>query len=81
MTVELQWKVFSQVVCLRSKLYSIQFEDGVKQNAKRLQKSVKKAVMMTKGIYSMTAFIRLHTDATKLRDSQAAIINLFHIFW
>ena len=42
MTDELQWKVFSRVVCLRSKLYSIQFEDGVKQNVKGVQKSVKK---------------------------------------
>ena len=30
MTDELQGKVLSEVVCLRSKLYGIQFEDGVK---------------------------------------------------
>ena len=39
---ELQGEVLSKVVCLRSKLYSIQFEGGVKQSAKGVQKSVKK---------------------------------------
>ena len=34
MTDELQGKVLSEVVCLRSKLYSFQFEGGVKQSAK-----------------------------------------------
>ena len=38
MTDELQGKVSSEVVCLRSKLYSIQFEGGVKQSAKGVQK-------------------------------------------
>ena len=42
MTDELQGKVLSEIVCLRSKLYSIQFEGGVKQSAKGVQKSVKK---------------------------------------
>ena len=41
MTDELQGKALSEVVCLRSKLYSIQFEGGVKQSAKGVQKSVK----------------------------------------
>ena len=44
MTDELQGKVLSEVVCLRSKLYSIQFEGGVKQSAKGVQKSVKKTL-------------------------------------
>ena len=42
MTDELQGKVLSQVVCLRSKLFSIETEGGVKQSAKGVQKSVKK---------------------------------------
>ena len=42
MTDELQGKVLSEVVCLRSKLYGIQFEGGVKQSAKGAQESVKK---------------------------------------
>ena len=37
--------------------------------------------MMTNGIYSMTAFIHSHTDTTKLRDSQAAMVNFFSHFW
>ena len=41
MTDEMQGKVLSEVVCLRSKLYSIQFEGGVKQSAKGVQKSEK----------------------------------------
>ena len=42
MTDELQGKILSEVVCLRPKLYNIQFEGGVKQGAKGVQKSVKK---------------------------------------
>ena len=34
MTDELHGKVLHEIVCLRSKLYSIQFEAGVKQSAK-----------------------------------------------
>ena len=34
MTDELQGKELSEVVCLQSKLYSIQFQGGVKQSAK-----------------------------------------------
>ena len=44
MTDELRGKVLSEVVCLRSKLYSVQFEGGVKQSAKGVQKSVKKTL-------------------------------------
>ena len=42
MTDELQGKVLSEVVCLQLKLYSIQFEGGVKRSAKGVQKTVKK---------------------------------------
>ena len=42
MTDELQGKVMSEVVCLRSILYSIQYEGGFKQSAKGVQKSVTK---------------------------------------
>ena len=42
MTDGLQGKVLREVVCLRSKIYSIQFEGGVKQSAKGVQKNVKK---------------------------------------
>ena len=41
MTDELQGKVLTEIVCLRSKMYSIRFEGGVKQNAKCIQKTVK----------------------------------------
>ena len=41
MTDELQGKILTEIVCLRSKLYSIQFDGGVKQSAKGIQKSVK----------------------------------------
>ena len=44
MTDELQGKVLEEVVCLRSKLYSIKFNGGVRQNAKGVQKSVKKSL-------------------------------------
>ena len=44
MTDELQGKVLTEIVCLRSKLYSIQFPGGVKQSAKGVQKSVKKTL-------------------------------------
>lgn len=44
MTDELNGKVFKECVVLRSKLYSIMFEDGVKQSAKSVQKSVKKTL-------------------------------------
>ena len=38
MTEELQCKVSIAIVCLRSKLYNIQFEGGVEQSAKGVQK-------------------------------------------
>ena len=44
MTDELQGKIMLEVVCLRSKLYSIEFAGGVKQSAKGVQKSVKKTL-------------------------------------
>ena len=44
MTDELQGRLLNEIVCLRSKLYSIQFEGGVKQRAKGVQKSVKKTL-------------------------------------
>ena len=42
MTVELNGKILKQVVCLRSKLYSIDYLGGTKQSAKDVQKSVEK---------------------------------------
>ena len=42
MTDELNGKVLKEVVCLRSKLYSIDYLGGTKQSAKGVQKSVKK---------------------------------------
>ena len=42
MTDEIQGKVLREVVCLRSKLYSIDYVGGLKQSAKGMQKSVKK---------------------------------------
>ena len=39
--LQLERRILSEVVCLRSKLYSIQFEGGVKQSEKGVQKSVK----------------------------------------
>ena len=44
MTGELQVKVLREVVCLRSKLYSIDYVGGLKQNAQGVQKSVKKTL-------------------------------------
>ena len=44
MTDEFQGKVLEEVVCLRSKLYSIKLNGGVKQSAKGVQKSVKKSL-------------------------------------
>ena len=44
MTDELQGKVLREVVCLRSKLYSIDYVGGKKQSAKGVQKSVKKTL-------------------------------------
>ena len=44
MTDELKGKVLTGIVCLRSKLYSIQLQGGVKQSAKGVQKTVKKTL-------------------------------------
>ena len=44
MTDELQGKALREVVCLRSKLYSIDYVGGLKQSAKGVQKSVKKTL-------------------------------------
>ena len=44
MTDELNGKVLKEVVCLRSKLYSIDYVGGTKQSAKGVQKSVKKTL-------------------------------------
>ena len=41
---ELNGLILEEVVCLRSKLYSIKFSDGVKQSAKGVQRSVKKTL-------------------------------------
>ena len=42
LTNETQGKVSREVVCLRSKLYSIDYVDGLPQSAKGVQKSVEK---------------------------------------
>ena len=42
MTDKLNGKILKEVVCLRSKLYSIDYVGGTKQSAKGVQKSVKK---------------------------------------
>ena len=44
MTDELNGKVLHEVVCLRSKLYSIDYIGGKKQSAKGVQKTVKKTL-------------------------------------
>ena len=44
MTDELQGRVLNEVVCLRSKLYSIQFEGASQQSVKAFQKDVKKTL-------------------------------------
>ena len=44
MTDELNGKILKEVVCLRSKLYSIDYLGGTKQSAKGVQKSVKKTL-------------------------------------
>ena len=42
MTDELNEKVFKEVVCVRSKLYSIDYLGGTKQSAKGVRESVRK---------------------------------------
>ena len=44
MTDELQGKFLREVVCLRSKLYSIDYVGGKKQSAKGVQNSIKKTL-------------------------------------
>ena len=44
MTDELNRKILKEVVCLRSKLYSIDCLGGTKQSAKGVQKTVKKTL-------------------------------------
>ena len=44
MTDKLQGKILREVVCLRSKLYSIDYVGRRKQSAKRVQKIVKKSL-------------------------------------
>ena len=41
---ELNGQIMSETTCLRSKLYSIKYESGIKESAKGVQKCVKKTL-------------------------------------
>ena len=74
MTDELQGKVLEEVVCLRSKLYSIKFNGGVKQSAKGVQKSVKKSLHHEAYRECLFNKTTMQKEMTQLRSENHQII-------
>ena len=68
MAVELNGKVFKEVVCLRSKLYSIDYLGGTKQSAKGAQKSVKKTLHHSLFKHCLLSKSFLRKEMTQLRS-------------
>ena len=74
MTDELQGKVLHEIVCLRSKLYSIQFEGGVKQSAKGVQKCVKKTLHHDLFKSCLLSKVNIKRPMTQLRSKNHQIV-------
>ena len=86
MTDELQGKVLREVVCLRSKLYSIDYVGGKKQSAKGVQNSVKKTLnheLFTNCFFSKKEVIkpmtqlRSHCHQIVVNESDKVAISSF----
>ena len=68
MTDGLQGKVLREVVCLRSKLYSIDYVGGLKQSAKGVHKSVKK-------LYITICLDTAYSQKTKLSEQLHSCVH------
>ena len=68
MTDELQGRVLREVVCLRSKLYSIEYVGGLKQSAKGAQKSVKKTLHQDLLRHCLFSKLKVVRTMTQLRS-------------
>ena len=87
MTDELNGEIMQECVVLRSKIYSIQFQSGTKQSAKRVQKCVKKTLHHDKyleclesGKSTRAAMTSIHSDYHQINVSTTNKIALscFH---
>ena len=65
---ELNGLILEEVVCLRSKLYSIKFSGGVKQSAKGVQRSVKKTLNHDLFQHVLSSGTTLHKKMTQMRS-------------
>ena len=74
MTDELQGKVLEEVVCLRSRLYRLKFNGGVKQSAKGVQKSVKKSLYHEAYRECLFNKTTMRKEMTQLRSEKHHII-------
>ena len=74
MTDELQGKVLREVVCLRSKLYSIDYVGGLKQSAKAVQKSVKKTLHHDLFRHCLFSKDKVFRTMTQLRSHSHQIV-------
>ena len=74
MTDKLLGKVLKEMVCLRSKPYSIKFNGGVKQSAKGVQKSVKKSLHHEAYHECLFKKTTMQKEMTQLRSEDHQII-------
>ena len=65
---ELNGLILEEVVCLRSKLYSIKFSDGVKQSAKGVQRLVKKTLNHDLFQHVLSSGTSIHKKMTQMRS-------------
>ena len=65
---ELNGLMLEEVVCLRSKLYSIKFSGGVKQSAKGVQRSVKKTLNHDLFQHVLSSGTSIHKKTTQMRS-------------
>ena len=68
MTDELNGKILKELVCLRSKLYSIDYLGGTKQSAKGVQKSVKKTLHHSLLKNCLLSKFTVRKEMTKLKS-------------
>ena len=65
---ELNGLILEEVVCLKSKLYSIKFSGGVKQSAKGVQRSVKKPLNHDLFQHVLSSCTSIHKKMTQMRS-------------
>ena len=81
MTDELNGKVLKEVVCLRSKLYSIDYLGGTKRSAKSVQKSVKKTLHHSVFKNCLLSKSVLRTEMMQLRSvGHQIVVNVVNKF-